>query len=411
MPRRSPSCRYARPSERWSRRALQAALVLLVALAWPTPAHAYAWMIRHGYTQCGQCHVDPSGSGALTRYGHTIADSLLRTHYSFEHPTEDQQLGNFLFGAVELPDELDFGGDLRVLSLHEKAEGAARQDQLIWMQIEGKASIQAGRVVGSATLGYAPEGALGAAITGNPDKNLVSREHWLGVWLGPDNQVLVRAGRMNLPFGVRSIEHTLWARVFTGTDIDDTQQYGLSASFATDRLRAEVMGIAGSLQLRPDVFRERGYSAFAEYAVLPSLTFGASSKIVHEELDPRLLREEWKQAHGVFGRWATPWEPLVLLSEWDYVLESPKYLLKTRGVVGYAQADIEATQGVHFMGTFEGSGVTVTSAPTSFGLWLSYAWFFAPHADIRLDNVFRSIGTTSGHEGDLSFLIQGHVSL
>ena len=398
-------------SARVARRILQATLAALLALTWPTPAHAYAWMIRHGYTQCGQCHVDPSGSGALTRYGHVLKEVVLRSHYSWEQPNDDAELGNFLFGAVELPDELDLGGDVRLLSLHDKVEASALQHRLIWMQIEGKSSIQAGRVVGSATLGYASEGALGAAITGRTENNLVSREHWLGVWLDDSHSLLLRAGRMNLPFGVRSIEHTLWARTFTGSDINDAQQYGLAAAFSGEHFRGEVMGIIGSFQIRPDVFRQRGYSAFAEYEVLPRLTLGASSKIVHEQLNPRLLREEWRHAHGVFGRWASPWQPLVLLTEWDYVLDSPKYLLKTRGVVGYLQADVEATQGLHFMGTFEGSGVTVTSAPTSFGGWLSYAWFFAPHADIRLDNIYRSIGTTSGHLGELSFLLQGHLSL
>ncbi|MET0791577.1 MAG: hypothetical protein ABW061_08660, partial [Polyangiaceae bacterium] len=92
MPRRPLP--HARSSERWIRRALQAALLLVIALSWPKPAHAYAWMIRHGYTQCGQCHFDPSGSGALTRYGHNISDSLLRTPYAFEHPSPDAQLGN-----------------------------------------------------------------------------------------------------------------------------------------------------------------------------------------------------------------------------------------------------------------------------------------------------------------------------
>jgi len=368
-------------------------------------------MIRHGYTQCVQCHVDPSGAGALTQYGRVISEVLLRTHYAWEKPDDEAKLGKFLFGAVPLPDELDFGGSIRALSLTDKVEGSALEQRLIWMQLDAKASLRSGRLVGSASLGYAPEGALGAAITGSTENNLVSREHWLGVWLGESENVLLRAGRMNMPFGVRSLEHTLWARTQTGSNINDQQQYGLAVSFANDRFRGELMGVIGSFQIRPDQFRRRGYSAFAEYAVLPSLTFGASSKIVHLELDPNVLEEEWKHAHGLFGRWASPWQPLVLLGELDYVLDSPKGLYKTRGVVGYLQVDIEARQGLHFMGTFEGSGVTVTSAPPSFGGWLSYAWFFAPHADIRLDNIYRSLGTTSGHIAELSFLLQGHLSL
>ena len=409
MPDRTPP--KPNRSERLQRRLCLATLAAALIAFWPSPARAYAWMIRHGYTQCVQCHVDPSGSGALTRYGRFQSEALLRTHYGWEKPDDEGKLGNFLFGAVALPDELDFGGSIRVLSLLDKSEGSALLSRLIWMQLDAKATLESGRLVGSASLGYAPEGALGAAITGNPEHNLVSREHWLGVQLGESRSVLLRAGRMNLPFGVRSLEHTLWARTFTGSNINDRQQYGLAVSFAGERFRGELMGIIGSFQIRPDEFRQRGYSAFAEYAIVPTLTFGASSKIVHLELGPSTLEEEWRHAHGLFGRWATPWEPLALLGELDYVLNSPNGMYKTRGGVGYLQADIEATQGVHFMGTFESSGVTMTSPPISFGGWLSYAWFFAPHADIRLDNIYRSIGTSSGYVGELSFLLQGHVSL
>lgn len=382
--------------------------LVLLGLLLPKPAHAYAWMIRHGYAQCVPCHVDPSGAGSLTAYGREISNSKLRTQYG---PDSDSKLGNFLFGAVELPEQFDFKGDLRVLALSSKVEQAALERRLVWMQLDARATLQDGPIVASATLGYAPKGALGAALSRTPDSNVVSREHWLGAFLNDDHTLLLRAGRMNVPFGVRSIEHTLWARAQTGTDINDQQQFGVAASLGGDRYRGELMAIVGSFQIRPDAFRQRGYSGYFEYAFLPSLTAGVSSRLVHLELDPRLLKEEWKHAHGIFGRWATPWEPLVVLSEWDYVFESPKYQARRTGIVGYAQADIEPTEGVHLMATAEASNVSAVDGPMSFGTWLSYAWFFAPHADIRLDNIYQSFGTSAGRTDSLSFLIQGHLSL
>lgn len=382
--------------------------LVLLGLFLPKPAHAYAWMIRHGYGQCVTCHVDPSGAGALSPYGREISDSKLRTRYS---PPEESKLGNFLFGAVELPEQFDFRGDLRVLGLSSKVEQSALQRRLVWMQLDARVTLHDGPIIGSATLGYAPKGALGAALSRTPDSNVVSREHWLGAYLNDDQTLLLRAGRMNVPFGIRSIEHTLWARAQTGTDVNDQQQFGVSASLSGDSYRAELMAIMGSFQIRPDAFRQRGYSGFFEYAVLPALAAGVSSRIVHLELDPRLLKEEWKHAHGIFARWATPWQPLVLLSEWDYVLESPKYQARRKGLVGYVQADIEPTDGVHLMATAEASNVSTIDGPASFGAWLSYAWFFAPHADIRLDNIYQSIGSGAGRTDALSFLIQGHLSL
>ena len=52
----------------------------LVAAAIPGRAQAFPWMIHHGYTNCAQCHVDPSGGGALTAYGRPQGEILLRTH-------------------------------------------------------------------------------------------------------------------------------------------------------------------------------------------------------------------------------------------------------------------------------------------------------------------------------------------
>ncbi len=58
-------------------------LALLLALTLPLRAHAYPWMIRHHYTNCGSCHVDPSGGGILTTYGRAQSELLLAMRW---HP-------------------------------------------------------------------------------------------------------------------------------------------------------------------------------------------------------------------------------------------------------------------------------------------------------------------------------------
>jgi hypothetical protein len=47
----------------------------------------------------------------------------------------------------------------------------------------------------------------------------------------------------------------------------------------------EVMAIAGNFQLRPDDYRERGYSAFVEVAPWDQFAAGVSSLVTHRELD------------------------------------------------------------------------------------------------------------------------------
>jgi hypothetical protein len=315
-----------------------------------------------------------------------------------------------LWGLIDVPEPLLLGGDVRLLRLAQKIDDVPLREDLIYMQLDAEAGIDTGRFVASGTLGYAPEGALGAALTRGDKENLVSRQHWLGYRLDPE-VLLLRAGRMNLPFGIRNIEHTLWSRVYTRTDVNDDQQYGVALALETGAIHAELMGIAGNFQVRPDEFRERGYAGFVEWSITDHLALGASSSIVHAELDPRTLRGTYRHAHGLMLRWATPYNPLVILSEWNYVLESTKGSLWREGLVGHVQADLELAKGMHFLWTGEMNEVGVDNPPVSFGTWFSYAWFFAPHADLRIDGIYQKLRSSFGDTGAISFLAQIHVSL
>ena len=78
-----------------------------VALA-PRRAHAYAWMIGHGYAGCATCHLDPSGAGLLNEFGREEAADTLRSHYGSDPaPVEP------FFGLWKNPDWLLTGGSFR----------------------------------------------------------------------------------------------------------------------------------------------------------------------------------------------------------------------------------------------------------------------------------------------------------
>lgn len=390
--------------------ALLSAALAGAVLFFSHAAHAYPWMIRHHYTACNTCHYDPSGAGAINGYGRAVADAVIRMNGESED-ADVPRSAQFLFGAVPTPSWLELGGDARLMALASKSNGAPLTSRTIWMQLDASAAVSVGGFVASGTLGYAPEGALGAALTRSTENNLTSRQHWLGYQFAGPGSLLLRAGRMNLPFGVRNIEHTLWARKLTRTTINDDQQYGAAAYLDFGSVRGELMGIVGNLQLRPDRYRERGYSAYVEANVSDGLAVGLSSLVTHRELDSVTLAETWRQVHGAFARWATPYEPLVLLGEWDYLFESSKGQYHQRGNVAYLQADWEAVQGIHVLATGELSRVGRKQQHTSYGGWLSYVWFFAPHCDLRLDSIYQKIGSAGGRTGVFTLLLQGHVFL
>lgn len=376
------------------KRAVQALLFALVVskvLLSASPASAYAWMIRHGFAECGGCHVDPMGGETLTGMGRVMGETRLSMPWSAEPPTE---LAELLFGIPE-PDAVRLGGSLRGMSI---VNFETERTSVFPMQADVYGAAFAGRFTLALSLGVSRasrryEHASKARVFGNVEDEgllLVSRNHWLGYDLS--DTLMLRAGRLNLPFGVRTPEHTLWVRSETFTDRESDQQHGVSVVYSSGALRGELMASLGNFQVEPDALRERGYSGHLEYLLEPKLALGVSSLLLvagrERELDAGAFS---RQAHGLTARYS-PWQPLVVLAEAN-VLKSTGADL---GYVGMAMFDVEPVQGLHFAATGEvlnrgqaEPGESPGRGETRFGTWLTVNWFFGPHFDLRMDLVVR----------------------
>lgn len=384
-------------------------LVAIVLLA-SRQAEAYPWMIRHQYGGCAQCHTDPSGGGLLTAYGRAQSGLLLRTRYGSERKAEEAgPADDFAFGAVALPDWLQLGGTYRGMGMAMIPPAGKTSYQFVQMQADAKAHVRAGPLRLYASVGGEPSGASRAIVARMGGGGLVSREHWVGLALA-DEAVLVRAGRISLPFGIRMIEHTMWVRETTRTDINAAQQHGVSLAWNLDWMRGEAMGIAGNYQVKPDAFRERGYSAYVEFTPAPIVGFGASSLLAHAAEDYLLLTANTRQSHGLFAR-VSPWQPLVLMVEGDYLHDSPSGIPSSSGYAGMLTADLEAIQGLHFAATGETMNRGTPGEKTSLGGWLTGTWFFAPHADVRFDAIRSRMSAGGMTLGVTTLLAQLHFFL
>ncbi len=405
-------------------RVVLTAIVVLVAMMVTRRADAYPWMIRHEYSGCVPCHADPSGGGLLTEYGRAQGEILMRMQYG--KPVEEPgKLAEFLFGVVTLPESVLLGGDAREAVLYVKPEGQPATKDIFLMQGDLEGQVAVSRVRANASIGFSQEGAFAASLTKGSSNNIVSRVHWLGVDLGDDNQFLIRAGRMNLPFGLRTVEHVAWTRVYTETDSNDQQQYGAAFSWNVSHLRGEVMAIAGNFLESPDAFRQRGYSGYVEWDPIPKLTLGLSSLVTHANIgvDPNgapLTGDLIRQAHGLFAR-VVPIKLLVLSLESDFLYDSQPPTLTTAaingaGIVDQLQADLEPIQGLHFVAIGEAldrkSDLPIPGGiKPSFRGWGVINWFFAPHADLRLDAIYESDAIAGESFGVTTLLAQLHAYL
>lgn len=406
-------------------------LTFLLSFLRSESAFAYTWMVRHDYSGCVVCHADPSGGALLTPYGRAQGELLLRTRYGKERQAEEpSRVSEFAFGA-RLPEQLLLGGDFRGLYLWTQqqvagsGQPALTDARPILMQADLQAQLQFGRFRANGSLGYSYQGSLPAALTRRPEHNLVSRTHWLGVDLGAERNMLLRAGRMNLPFGIRSIEHNLWARSYTRTDTREHQQLGLSFSYGGEKLRAEAMAIVGNFSLRPLDYHEYGAVGLVEYAFNPHTVGGLSALITYAKRDVDLATSRVRHAYAAHLRVAPkPW--VAILAEVDGLIssEAPTFLsaaVNRGGMVGFVQADFEPTQGLHLIATMEAKADNMAPTPTEpqeqgIGAWGSVAWFFAPHADLRLDAIYRAQWATIGtvpppRQDGITVLAQAHLFL
>jgi hypothetical protein len=414
-------------------------VLALSALALTTrSAHAYGFMIRHGYGGCTTCHTDPSGGETLTRYGRAQSDLVLRMRYgtatvsaasapateSFDGfddfgdspkaekppapapaPEAEDAAGpasssGFLWGVFDEPDFMALGGSLRSASTLKNGEFRWFPMQADFYGQLAFGSLRVGGSVGLVkTRAGAPHGRAALVTRGDDGQlNMVSRTHWLGLDLDSRRELLLRAGRLNVPYGLRISEHVMWVREATHTDRESDQQHGVALAYSGEKLRGELMAIAGNYQLSPDRYRERGYSLYLEAFASSSLALGASHLFTVAQADRYSLDqgETLRGAHGLFTRWS-PLRPLVVMAEANALHLSRRDL----GYVGFVQLDYELTQGLHLGATGEaldagrvrGAGSDQSKSPGAgeprLGGWLTTSWFFLPHCDLRVDAIAR----------------------
>lgn len=383
-------------------------LFVLLGLFAPLGAEAYPWMIRHGYSNCASCHADPSGGGLLTAYGRAQSELLLAASYG-KTKEDVSPSTSFLFGAVPLPEWLNMALSFRGGALVNRASETTNV-RPVQMTSDVRAQATLGQFRANGSLGFAIRRARAAALTSTETNNLVSREHWLG-WDNEAQTVLVRAGRMNLPFGLRNVEHTSWVRERTRTDSNDQQQYGVAVSYNGEGMRGELMGIAGNFVIHPDIYRELGYSGFFEVAPKSNFAVGVSSLVTRANYDVESRQPLfWRQAHGVFARWAVA-GPLVLMGEADMLVNSSRDQRMGVGYTGLLQADVEPIQGLHLLVTGEALR-TVGGSGVNLGGGLGAAFVFLPQVELRVDGTARRLDSGSGSTTDvLSVIAQLHLSI
>ncbi|HVJ92127.1 MAG TPA: hypothetical protein VM580_20140 [Labilithrix sp.] len=393
--------------------ALVAALSFLLLWLSPRDASAYPWMIREGYTGCATCHADPSGAGLLTAYGRAQSALLLSLPTKAQEDGEAPKASEALFGLLPEPENFLYSLAYRGALFATKTEGGPASARYIVMQADARAQVTfAERFRVNASVGFVPSGGQLAAIVRDFPAQIVSREHWVGVDLGEERTVLLRAGRIAVPYGLRGNEHAMWIRTIPRVDLASHQQHGVALSRSAEAYRTEIMALLGNYQLAPDLYRERGYAGFFEHRLGDHSTLGVSSLLTHAQGDIARSRRQpiLRHAHGLFARHVLA-RPVVLMAEADVVARHPEGRDTEFGYVGLAQADLELIRGVHLLPAFELQKPRYDLGGAGLGAWLSAAFFPYSHVELRADLVGRSLDSPAGRVANVTALVHLHLYL
>ena len=143
--------------------------------------------------------------------------------------------------------------------------------------------------------------------TGTSDMYAHSRHHWLQY--KHSDELSVRAGKLALPFGTRTPDHTVFTRQRLGFE-KYSQSYGIQLDWNSENISIAAMGFGGKAPWKNAAMQEKGVSATAAYLLPARAAFGLSALYGKTAFNQRLVS-------GVFGRIKALGKRYVLL-EADY---------------------------------------------------------------------------------------------
>ncbi len=295
----------------------------LLAFLLSTMAQAFPENVRHGYVNCGVCHVSLAGGDALTAYGRGLSREVMSTWGG-----ETEALP--LHGAVQLPEPLIVGGGLRSVQTYSD-NPKFRQGRYFLMQAEVDVgwSTELWTVVASAGLDInSPET--------TDDDEWVSARHY-GI-VNVSKNLNVRVGRFKKAYGLNIPNHTSQIKRGLGWD-EGSETYNAEVNYFTEDYILSFTSIGG----RPDdksVDSEKGFTVSGQYLRLkPALRVGGSY------FAARATDNTNREIFGPNFTWGVS-KRIYLMGEYDWVRVAPATGELIEGYVSYTRAGVEVIKGL-----------------------------------------------------------------
>ncbi len=348
-------------------------LVAFVILSGRADAYPQFQLSRD--STCTGCHISPAGGGLLNENGLNTADTM-------------GQLGTkpeFMYGAIETPEWLTLGGDLRGLAGYMQTP----QRYLLGlpMQADFYANAQKDRFGATVTIGMRPAQVGNEALT-----RVWSREHYL-TWQstpGEREGQWIRAGHLMPVFGLRFVEHPIYTRRFGGTPLM-SETYGASFSTVSERMEIHVSGFLKN-PFMDGVAPANGGAVYGEYRVGERTQVGGGGMISQSDWDRRYRAT-------VTAKHYLPTPGLLLQGEFQYIFAVADGLddYGIDQLVGYLMGSYMIGESIMIdlgLGHYD-ENVRVSKVDRD-AIDLNVHWFATSHLELMLVTRAEMIGFGSG---------------
>lgn len=266
-------------------------LVLAIGVCTMRIAHAYPQFQLSRDATCTGCHISPDGGGLLQENGENVAEDIAWKAHD----------ARFMYGALDMPDWLQLGGDLRGATGFVQAQlarGAAYP-----MQAELLARAAAGQfsIIARGGLRQLNEDASAAHV-------VWSREHY-AMWQqkpGAGRGLYARVGRFMPTFGLRLVEHPVYTNKYGGRPLY-YEAYAAAISYVGDGAEVHVTAFAHD-RIASTAEHGDGGAVYGEARLGDHAAIGAEAKVSANEAATHTFA-------GLTGKLYVPGADLLLLGE------------------------------------------------------------------------------------------------
>ena len=273
-------------------------LVLLIFLfSVSTKVYSFPQNISYGYTSCVTCHISPDGGGKASDYGHLALKSFIpdkKDLISWLSNYREERAKNLVAGYDENykpKAQFGLGGSIRgmLLSKHQLSPENSSSIRAFPMLIEARTIALYGNFGFYAALNLLLERDQSKPESNNRIPKAFSRAHWLLYKL--EDKFYFRLGRMELPFGLKTVDHTRATRSLIGFGTKD-QHYGLQFDYVTEKFSMHFMPFFGNYlkeKYAKNLTEEKGVSLNLNFIWPRHYIFGASTLFKRTSLGNKQL--------------------------------------------------------------------------------------------------------------------------